>query len=416
MSEFYKNRATCRLCDSKRVEIVVPMEPIPLATPNVGDSMALAEAKRQGFTVPMDLYLCHDCGHVQILQVISPEVQYLSFRYTTSISLGLPEHFVRMADEISAPAGLKNGDLVVEVGSNDGTLLRPFQLKGMRVLGIDHAQAIANNATKNGVPTLARFFTAALGREIEAEYGKARLVIANNTMANLDDLSDMIAGITAVMAEDGLFVFETSYGADVVRNTLLDTVYHEHLSYFMVRPLQTFFAANGMELVDVQRIWTKVGSIRGFVRFAGKATPRTTVADLIVEELKDGLDKRAPYDRFTAAVRNIRTQLAAIVAAEHAAGRRVAGYGASVGTITLLHQLGLTQSLDFIADDTPLGAAVEGPGYRILIVSPQRLIVDKPGVVVVLAWRYADPIVAKNEAYRAQGGRFVIPLPTLSER
>lgn len=417
MTALFTKRTTCRLCGSAHVEVVVPLQPIPLATPNVGQSEELEEAKRSGQLVPMDLYLCRDCGHFQILDVINPEVQYTNFRYTTSISLGLPEHFVTMADEVIADAGLTAGELVVEIGSNDGTLLRAFKQRGLTVLGVDPARQTAERATAQGIPTLATFFTGALGRDIRAQHGPAKAVISNNTFANLDDLGDILAGIKEVMAEDGVFVFETSYGADVVRNTLLDTVYHEHLSYFMVRPLQSFFARNGMEMVDVRHIWTKGGSIRGTVQLAsGKRQAGPNVAAMIAAELKDGLDGPAPYARFARAVADIRTKLAEIAAAERAAGRSVAGYGASVGTVTLLHQFGLDQALSFIADDNPLGEAIEGPGYRIPIVSSQRLAEDRPGVTIILAWRYAEPIVAKNAAYVAGGGRFVVPLPEVAWR
>jgi hypothetical protein len=415
MTALFTKRTTCRLCGSTHVEVVVPLLPIPLATPNVGQSKALEDAKSRGQTVPMDLYLCHGCGHLQILDVIDPEVQYTNFRYTTSISLGLPEHFVTMADEVIAEVGLAAGDLVVEIGSNDGTLLRAFKQRDLRVLGIDPARQTAERATSQGIPTLATFFTGALGGEIRAQHGGARAVISNNTFANLDDLGDIIAGIKAVMADDGVFVFETSYGADVVRNTLLDTVYHEHLSYFMVRPLQSFFARNGMELVDIKHIWTKGGSIRGTVQLAGgNRKPTPAIAAMIAAELKDGLDKVQPYARFSDAITNIRATLAEIVATERAAGRTVAGYGASVGTVTLLHQFGLAEVLSCIADDNPLGDAIEGPGYRIPIVSPQSLTEEMPGVTVILAWRYAGPILGKNADYVAKGGRFVVPLPEVS--
>ena len=182
----------------------------------------------------------------------------------------------------------------------------------------------------------------------------------------------------------------------------------------MVRPLQRFFAQHGLVLVDIQRIWTKGGSIRGFVRLNGRSS--AAVADLIAAEERDGLYDDAPYERFASAVAEVRVELAEIVARERAAGRGVAGYGASVGTITLLHQFDLIDALDFIADDTPLGDAVEGPGYRISVVPPSQLLIDRPGVVIILAWRYADPIIEKNATYSRLGGRFVIPLPHLSWR
>ena len=209
-------------------------------------------------------------------------------------------------------------------------------------------------------------------------------------------------------------MFETSYGADVVEKFLLDTVYHEHLSYFMVRSLVDFFRRHGLELYDVQHIWTKGGSIRGFVqRAGGKRAVAPAVAEMVARERKLDLDGTAPYRRFAQHVDGIRAEIGRIVADYQARGLKIAGYGASVGTVTLLQQFGLGPVLDFIADDNPLTEAIMGPDYRVPVLPPVALDERKPGLVVILAWRYAEPIRAKNVRYEQSGGRFLVPLPEL---
>jgi len=413
MKPAFHHRDTCRLCGGTSLDNVVPLRSIPIATPNTGEVASALKHSR----VPLDLYLCHDCGHFQLLDVIDPEVQYLNFRYRTTISLGLDEYFRSFAGQVVEGLGLAAGDLVVEIGSNDGTLLRAFQPFGLRVLGVDPAQEIAAQATAAGTPTLARFFNAALAGEILETHGRARLVVANNTFANLDDLSDVMAGIRTLLTTDGTFVFDTSYGAAVVRETLIDTVYHEHLSYFMARPLVGFFARHGMELIDVLPVPNKGGSIRGIVQLKGGPRPVSPrVAETVAAELAAGFDRPEPYRAFSRRLTEVTDRLGELVAAENAAGGRVAGYGASVGSVTLVHQFRLGDALDFIADDKPLADSLPAEGRDIPVTSSDALYDREPSAVVILAWRYAAPIIARHERYRAAGGRFIVPLPFPSIR
>ena len=415
MTQYFSTRKTCRLCGSVAVEVAVPLEAIAVATPNVDfDAVVQRYAGLAQVSVPMDLYLCRACGHLQILDVIDPDIQYTHFKYTTSISLGLPEHFRKLANELIDSTAAKPGSLVVEIGSNDGTLLRAFKERGLKVLGIDPAQETALRASEAGIPTLPTFFTSKLAAEIVQRNGYASIVVANNTMANIDELADLALGIEQLLAPDGTFVFETSYGADVVEKFLIDTIYHEHLSYFMVRSLVDFFRRHGLELYDVQHIWTKGGSLRGFVKHAKDSRPvAPAVAAMVKRELALGLDEMTPYRRFAAHIDGIGTQIADIIADHRRRGQKIAGYGASVGTVTLVQQFGLGSVLDFIADDNPLTDAIVGPDYRIPVLPPIALEERKPALVVILAWRYAEPIYEKNMRYVENGGRFVVLLPDL---
>jgi SAM-dependent methyltransferase len=418
MKEFFHHRANCRLCQSRAVEVVVPLAPIPIATPNIG--MAAKGAEGEGLAsalVPLDLYLCRDCGHLQLLDIINPEVQYTHFAYTTSISLGLTEHFGRMADTVIERAKLAPDSLVVEVGSNDGTLLRFFKERGMRVLGIDPARETALRATAEGIETLPTFFTTKLADEIRAKHGPAAVVISNNTFANLDALDDPTVGIRRLLADDGLFVFETQHGADVIKRMLIDTIYHEHLSYFLVGPLVPYFARHGMEFFAVEHLTTKGGSIRGYCQLAGGPYPPDgSVAQITTEETAAGLDKPDTYRHFVERLTALRTDLARAITAEAQAGHKIAGYGASVGTVTLINQFDLGRSLEMVFDDKPLTDALLGPGYRIPVLPADALYEQRPDLVVILAWRYADQIIAKHQRYIEGGGRFVVPWPTFSIR
>ena len=418
MASWAFKRNTCRLCNSSDVECVVPLQPIPILTPNVDAELAAQQhAGVQVSTVPLALYRCSACRHVQLLDVVDPEVQYNNFRYRTTISLGLPEHFVQFADEVIAANATPPGSFIVEVGSNDGTLLRAFKQRGMKVLGIDPARRIAEQASESGVSTLATFFTEKLAREIRGRHGPADIVIANNTFANLDDLEDFAAAIRNLLAPSGVFVFETSYGADVVQKALIDTIYHEHLSYFMVGPLDLYFRRHGMQFIDVRRIWTKGGSIRGTVQLASGPRHRSqSVDEMISSENALGFGGPSPFRQMNADLDTLKQELGGLVTRRRTAGKRLAGYGASVGTVTLVQQFQLGTVLEFIADDNPLCEYIAGGDYRIP-VGPSDLVYRRnPDAIIVLAWRYADPIISKHSRYLARGGEFIIPVPKLSIR
>jgi SAM-dependent methyltransferase len=412
---FYK-RDTCRLCHSGRQDLAVPMAGMPIGTPNFQVPDAGVDDPVFRTAVPLELYLCRDCGHLQILHVGNPEIQYRHYVYTTSISLGLREHFATYADDVVRRHAVAPDSLIVELGSNDGSLLGFFKERGMKVLGVDPAVDIAKRATANGIETIADFFTDAVGADIRRTRGAASVVIANNMIANVDNLDSLVTGIRNVLAPDGLFVFETQYGLDVTEKNLLDTVYHEHLSYFNIKPLQRFFARLGMELIDVQHIWTKGGSIRVTVQLAGgPRRPSPEVARFIADEDRLGVDQPAYYAAYLRKIAAIRDKLVALADACHARGQQMAGYGISVGTTTLLPQFGLEGKIDFLVDDDPRkGNVMTGPGYDIPILPPAALYERKPALVVVFAWRYVDPIRAKHRRYFADGGKFVVPLPTVT--
>jgi len=416
MQNLFYVRHTCRLCHSDKQELVVPMAGMPIGTPNFQVPNASVDDPVFRAAVPMALHLCRDCGHLQILHVGNPEVQYRNYVYTTSLSLGLREHFAGYANDVVSRFGIAPGSLVVELGSNDGSLLGYFKERGMRVLGVDPAVDIARRATEAGIETIGDFFTDVIGHRILQSHGAASVVIANNMIANVDNLDPLVIGVRDVLAPDGLFVFETQYGVDVTEKNLLDTVYHEHLSYFNIKPLIRFFARLGMELIDVQHIWTKGGSIRVTVqRAGGPKKPSAEVARFVAEEDRLGVDQPAYYAPYVKRIAAIRDELIAMADAAHARGQSVAGYGVSVGTTTLLPQFGLENKIDFLVDDDPKkGNVMAGPGYDIPILPPAALYERKPAFVVVFAWRYVDPIRAKHARYFAEGGKFVVPLPGIS--
>lgn len=411
----------CILCQATALELVVPLASMPVSTPTFAVPDALKNQDDTIVAAPLNLMLCLTCGHLQVGQRIDAEFNYSNYVYTTASSLGLTEHFAGLARDVLeqiAPTRdqVTPAPLVVEIGSNDGSLLRCFQAAGLRVLGIDPARRIAEEASRRGIETWPRFFGPAVAEEALAAHGPATVIVANNVLANVDDLDAVTRGVERLLSPDGVLVFETQYGADVIRRTLLDTVYHEHLSYFSVTPLVRHLARHRFEIIDVQRIATKGGSIRVTAqRAGGKRSTSPTVAAILAEEAAEGVFSPDFYRPFATRVAAIRQHLNDLVDEHHRQGRDVAGYGISVGTTALLHQFGLAEKIAFLVDDNPQKEpTLRGPGYAIPVLPPAALSERRPGAVIVFAWRYAEPIIAQHQNYLKNGGSFIIPLPTVT--
>lgn len=409
-STVVRRRTVCRLCESRDLELMLKLEPTPLADAYVSKDRVAEHQDRY----PLDLYLCRACGHAQLLDVVDARVLFREYRYETASSPGLVEHFRRYAEDVVRSVRPPPGSLVVEIGSNDGTLLRFFQERGLRVLGVDAARGIAKRATERGIETLPEFFSREIGQRIRRERGAASIVAANNVFAHADDLCDVAEGIREVLADDGVFVFEVSYLADLINNMVFDFIYHEHLCYHSVKALQPFLRRHGMVLVDSARVPLKGGSLRGIARPATQdPAVSETVRQLLGEEERLGLDRRDAYVAFERRIGRVRAEVRDTLATLQAQGKSVAGYGASATTTTLIYHFEIGEAMRFIVDDNPDRHNLFSPGYHIPVVSPDALYERRPDAVVILAWRFASDIVRKHQRFLDEGGQFIVPLPAV---
>jgi SAM-dependent methyltransferase len=406
-----RRRADCRLCGSRRLTLVLALTPTPPANAFVP---ARAKDTPQA-CFPLDVFFCEECHHVQLLDVVDPRILFENYVYVSGTSPVFVRHFedyARAALERFRPAP---GSLVVDIGSNDGTLLEFFRRRGLKVLGVDPARDIAAAATACGIETWAEFFTPTAAARIRAERGKASIVAANNVFAHADDLAEIVDGVRALLAPDGVFVFEVSYLVDVYEKTLFDTVYHEHLAYHSVAPLVRFFAARGMEFFAAERIDSHGGSLRGFVQI--KDGPRSkdgSVDALIALEKSLALDRAATLAAFARKIETVRDSLRALLLDLKAQGKRIAGFGAPAKATTLMYHFGLGPDLvGFIVDDSPLKQGLYTPGLHVPVVAPDVLYANRPNYLLILAWNFARPIMAKHARFAAEGGRFIVPLPTV---
>jgi SAM-dependent methyltransferase len=411
MSQSCIHRTTCRLCRSRNLELVLSLTP----TPPANAFITAADLNENEERFPLDVFFCRDCGHVQLLDVVDPSILFKNYVYVSGTSPVFVNHFKNYAAEMIQKFKLGKEAFVVEIGSNDGTLLRFFKEAGMGVLGIDPAQAIARSATQNGIETLAAFFTSKLAETIKAQDGQADLIVANNVFAHADDLHDIVKGIRTLLKLPGVFVFEVSYLVDVYEKTLFDTIYHEHVCYHSVKPLRDFFKANGMELIATQSVDTHGGSLRAMAQLAGgphRVEP--SVAEFIKREEALGLDKAATLKGFSAKISKLRDELHALLKKLKGEGKRVAAFGAPAKATTLMLHFGIgPEFVDFIVDDSPLKQGLYSPAFHIPVVPSAEIYNRKPDYLVILAWNFAEPIMAKHAKFRQDGGHFIIPVPTV---
>jgi len=410
--ESCRRQVTCRLCGGGELTLVLALTPTPPANAFV-EKAAKSEPQP---CFPLDVFFCETCQHVQLLDVVDPALLFENYVYVSGTSPSFVRHFDDYANALIDRFVPGEDGLVVDIGSNDGTLLSAFKKRGLRVIGIDPARDIAARATEAGIETIADFFSPDLAKKIVVDRGPAAIVTANNVFAHADDLRGIVEGVRALLAPDGVFAFEVSYLADVIHDTLFDTIYHEHLAYHSVKPLETFFAALGMRLFAVERVSSHGGSIRGMAGLAdGPHQADGSVVAMIAREQAAGIDQTETLKRFAANIDALGRQLKAQIKDIKADGKTIAGFGAPAKATTLMYHFGIgADEIDFIVDDSPLKQDLFSPGAHIPILASDALYERRPDYVIILAWNFAEPIMAKHSAFLESGGRFIVPLPELN--
>jgi hypothetical protein len=340
---------------------------------------------------------------------------YSEYEYHSSVSKTFQHHCSEMAASLKRDLSLSSRDLVVEVASNDGCLVSRFQKLGCKVLGVEPAVNLAKLALDAGIPTLQEFWSQALADRIRKEHGPARLVVATNVVAHVDDLHGFIRAVASLIQSAGTFVFEVPYMVNFMNRAEFDTAYHEHLSYFLLRPLKRALEQSGLTLVKAEEFEIHGGSIRVTARPAESgAVPSDTVQRLLGWEEELGLHEEAIYLRFASHVATLKEELTAFVHALKARGKRLAAYGASAKGNVLLNYCGIGKDvLDYVVDDTPAKQGKLYPGNHLPIVSRDRLKASPPDYLLLLAWNFVDEMLRNTAEYRAQGGRYIVPIPSL---
>jgi SAM-dependent methyltransferase len=403
-------RSKCRLCDSDRLELVVPLAPTPVAEKYVSRE----DLDKSTMMFPLDLYMCRGCGHVQMVDVVDPAYLFDGYTYESGRTKRILDHFNEIAERTVSQYKVAAESLVIDMGSNDGSLLRQFKERGMRVLGIDPAREIARKATAAGITTVAEFMSRDLARRIKQEHGTAAVVCAFNVFAHTDDLAGMTDSVRELLDPAGVFVVEASYLLDIIERMLLGAIFHEHVSHHSIIPLVPFLQRHGLELLDVERNSIQGGSIVGSAGVAGgphQSSP--SVSELIALERDRNLQHPETLQQFAAKLTMMRQQVGDLVASIQTEGKTIWGYGAARSGTTLIAQMNLGKIISHIVDDSPEKQHRFTPGDHIPVLPTEELYRHMPDYCFILAWIHARPIIQSNRAYLEKGGHFIVCVPQL---
>jgi len=399
---------SCRICGADNWHTFLDLGNVPLANSFVTDESEPEE------TFPLVLMSCRVCRLASLTHVVHPKDLYDHYFYVSSPSRTMQDHMAGLARRFQRILGLGASSLVVEIGSNNGDQLAKFRPYGCSLLGIDPAQNITEQARARGIDTRTDFFTSAVATKVRAERGPADLILARHVIAHVDDVRDLVAGVRDLLAPDGIFAIEVPYLKELVSRRAFDTVYHEHLSYFLVGTLRRLLEDAGLRMIDVDEFDVHGGSIlvTATLPSSRHRTNTERIEGKIRAEETAGLTSDETYDRFGAVVDRLRESLRTCLRELVEAGYVVAGYGASAKGVTWLTTSGIPRGwLAFCSDTTPEKQGTLLPGLGVRVISPEEAREQRPDVYVMLAWNYRDEILAKEADFLNSGGRFLIPIP-----
>jgi SAM-dependent methyltransferase len=401
--------AKCRLCASNKLEFLFSLAQTPPAEWYFPAENANATSR----CFPLDLFFCQDCSHVQLTSVIDPRALFKNYFYETKTSPGLEKHFQNYAENVANNIALSQGGIVVDIGSNDGTLLNEFRKLGFKVVGVEPSAVLAEKVNKSGIKTYNEFLNMTVVEQIVSDYGCASLVTANNVFAHNDDLRGMADCVSKLLQPDGVFVFEVSSVLHTLDGMVFDYIYHEHLSYHSLISLIPFLAHSSLKVYDVEFIETKGGSYRIYAKKTSELPSKTSrLCAAIEKEQRFGLDRAEFYQNKYAVFQNVKAKLGEYLNSLPQSSV-IVGYGASATVTTLVYEFSLIDKIEYLVDDNHIRHGCFLPGTMIQVGDPSILIANPPTHVIILAWRFADVILGRIANLLPSTVQYIIPLPDL---
>jgi SAM-dependent methyltransferase len=407
----HTTRNTCAFCDSALLEEIIDFGHVALAG---------AFLKPEGFQAeqlfPLRVNYCPDCFALQVIDIVDPAVLFVNYFYFSSAIPSLRDHFVDYANEVVPRFLDPSHATAVEIGCNDGILLKPIADHGVRtVIGVDPATNIVKAINDPRITVINTFFGNSVAQEIREHHGPAQLIVANNVYAHIPAINDATAGIANLLDANGVFVFEAHYLGSVVNGLQYDMIYHEHLYYYSLISLENHLSHHGLVVFDLKAIGIHGGSMRFYIckntALRAKAIS-ANVTRVRKEELDRGYNRVECFQRFASDIALRKRRLMGILEDARRNGLRVAGYGASGRANTIIQYCGITRDhLEYMIDDASAKWGYSTPGSHIEIRSRECLKTDKPDYLLVFAWAYLNEIAKNCRDYLEQGGKLLTPLP-----
>jgi methylation protein EvaC len=403
--------AVCRICDGAVTRFLdlgrQPLSDGFLAGPPAGDE----------YFYRLAVGMCGECTMVQLMQEVPRELMFHEdYPYYSSGSSVMREHFAGTARRFLETELLGPDPFIVEIGSNDGIMLGTIKDAGIRHLGFEPSGQVGETARASGIRVRTAFFEEATAREVRATEGPADVIYAANTICHIPYLSSIFRGVDALLAANGVFVFEDPYLGDILAKTSFDQIYDEHFFLFAARSVQQAARHFGFELVDVERLAVHGGEVRYTIARVGAREPSDNLAQLLAEEDARGLTDPGNLARFATAVGRIRTDLVALLEKLRAENKRVVGYGATAKSATVTNFCGISTDLvEWVSDSTPAKQGRLTPGAHLPVRPPADFAADYPDHALLFAWNHATEIMAKERAFRDAGGKWIVYVPEVRE-
>jgi len=380
----------CRLCGSAKLEAVLSFPDSPAGDLYKDAKKVAVELPR----FPLGCNLCVDCGHVQLSYFVDPEIIYSEYLYVTSDSLGLDQHFQNYADDLLNYIQSDSPKTIFEVGCNDGTLLEKLCKAGHRGIGMDPAEYPLRIAASKGLTVIQDYFSPESSSKVKNSHGTIDVIIANNVLANVENLNEVFTSFREIISSEGVIVFETGYLEHIALKKVIDNIHHEHIDYFSVKPLISFLKKNGFYIDRVVINDSKGSSIRVFAKVGPSTLTSANVLAIASKEVSHGFFEKTLYSDLNLQIQEESIRIKTFINSSRSLGHQIVGYGAAIGSTTLLIALDLENELDFLVDDNARRLGHYSPGAGIPVNSVAELF-EADSAVIVLAWRYGKSILPK---------------------
>jgi 2-polyprenyl-3-methyl-5-hydroxy-6-metoxy-1,4-benzoquinol methylase len=398
------------MCNSENLELFLDLGDMP----KVDRFLSSTELNEFEPLYPLTVYMCKNCGLAQLGFIVpASELFDENYAYESSTTANRRKNHYELAEYTCNSFKIKENSLVVDIGSNVGVLLEGFKNCGMKVVGVDASSNIVKKANKNGIETILGFFDKEIVNKILNEHGNASIVTATNVFAHIQNYEQFIIALKKLLSSNGIFVFQVPHFLKLIKNTEYDTIYHEHISYFGLKPLIKFFEKNQMELFDVIETDIDGGSIRCFVANKGSYKKSFNIDKILEEEFEEGIYNIKRLKEFEKDVKQQNQDLNSLLKKIKLEGKKIVGVGAPAKGITLMNYCKIDENiLEYITEKAPLKIGKFCPGMHIPILPDEKLIEDKPDYAIIFAWNFAKEIMNNLKEYKESGGKFLIPIPT----